>query len=329
MKGRHTIVARRNKVQFTIDVERNLTVIRGKSATGKSTLVEMVADYESDGIESGVELKCDVPCAVIEGNRWKQQLSLIENSIVFVDEGSRFMHTPEFASAAKRSSNYYVLVTRRDMPTLPYSVDAVLELYATTRRSLGNGDQRFYSKARPLYTTVSRHLYEDLGRQFGKPDVVVVEDSHAGFQFYSALCKRAGIACVSAGGVGNVRSTVLKADAKNVLVIADGAAFGPYVAKLLDTSAYKNVQLFLPESFEWVLLGSGLVPDKDIPEILQHPYDYIESRRYFSWEAFFTDLLEKRTVRSKLAYSKDHLNERYLSDKVVEEVTGLLPSGLL
>ena len=49
MKGKHIVVVRNSRVQFTLELERNLTVIRGDSATGKTTLLGMLQDYEAQG----------------------------------------------------------------------------------------------------------------------------------------------------------------------------------------------------------------------------------------------------------------------------------------
>lgn len=46
MKGKHKIEVRSGRVVFTIELERNITILRGDSATGKTTLVEMLQAYE-------------------------------------------------------------------------------------------------------------------------------------------------------------------------------------------------------------------------------------------------------------------------------------------
>lgn len=46
--------------------------------------------------------------------------------------------------------------------------------------------------------------------------------------------------------------------------------------------------MYLPESFEWMILNAGVVQEKEIMEILKEPEKYIESQKYFSWERFFT-----------------------------------------
>ena len=53
----------------------------------------------------------------------------------------------------------------------------------------------------------------------------------------------------------------------------------------------KNIELFLPESFEWLVLSSGLFDDTEMRKMLEHPADFIDSERFFSWESFFTDAL--------------------------------------
>lgn len=118
------IEVRSGRVVFTIELERNITILRGDSATGKTTLVEMLQAYETYGRQSGVTVSCDKPCRVLSGVNWELQLNATHDSIVFVDEGSTFVSSLDFARAIQHSDNYYVLVTREDLSTLPYSVNA-------------------------------------------------------------------------------------------------------------------------------------------------------------------------------------------------------------
>ena len=91
MKGKHKIEVRSGRVVFTIELERNITILRGDSATGKTTLVEMLQAYETYGRQSGVTVSCDKPCRVLSGVNWELQLNATHDSIVFVDEGSTFV----------------------------------------------------------------------------------------------------------------------------------------------------------------------------------------------------------------------------------------------
>lgn len=327
MKGSHTVVLERAKVKYTLTFKRNITFIRGKSGTGKTSLISMIRDFNDRGAESGVKLASDVPCETLGGRRWERELSLIENSIVFLDEGNEFIYSKEFARTIRETSNYYVLISRRDAGDLPYSVDEILELTNTTSKLINGrkGDRRFYTVTKPVYSKGPSNMYEDLNVGFDTPDAVVVEDSKSGYQFYKVLCDKLGIACYTAHGVGNFKRTLHDCAERNVLAIADGAAFGPYFEKALSQRAYKKIRFFLPESFEWVLLSSGLIPDKDIPTILENPAEYIESKDYFSWERFFTDLLSRKSAGTRYEYRKAKLNEQYLKPAAVEAISKNLP----
>ncbi|MEI2998343.1 MAG: hypothetical protein V8T51_03660 [Senegalimassilia faecalis] len=115
-------------MQIKLTISRNLTILQGNSATGKTTLIELIAAYDELGEDSGAFVNCAAPCKVLAGRNWMHDLATIENSIVFVDEDNAFMRTYEFAHAARHSSNYYVLVARESLPQLPYSVDEIYGL---------------------------------------------------------------------------------------------------------------------------------------------------------------------------------------------------------
>lgn len=189
MRGEHLVVVRNNKVQIKLPIRRNLTILQGKSATGKTTLIDLIAQYEALGESSGVTINCDVPCRVLAGAKWLRDLEDIENSIVFIDEDNAFMKTHEFAHAARRSSNYYVLVAREALPQLPYSVDEIYGLKNTTRSSSK------YPSYKRVYTSVYR-IFGSTSFTGERPDLVVVEDSNSGYEFFAALCAKSGVPCV-------------------------------------------------------------------------------------------------------------------------------------
>ena len=103
--------------------------------------------------------------------------------------------------------------------------------------------------------------------------------------------------------------------------MADGAAFGSEMEKLMRLMKdYPHISLYLPESFEWLILSAGLVEDSTIDEILEHPEDYIESQEYFSWEQYFTACLVQKTQGTYLQYAKKRLNPAYLQEKVAAKI---------
>ena len=62
MKGKYHIIVQNNRVKFEFDIKRNITIIRGDSATGKTTLMHLVETYERLGDESGISISCAKSC---------------------------------------------------------------------------------------------------------------------------------------------------------------------------------------------------------------------------------------------------------------------------
>ena len=93
-------------------------------------------------------------------------------------------------------------------------------------------------------------------------------------------------------------------------------------------SDHKQLTLYVPESFEWLILQSGVVEDKEIKEILNHPSDYIDSQEYMSWERFFTALLIKKTRKSYLQYTKKKLNPVYQTFKLQHKILEVMDEAL-
>ena len=193
MKGKHRIVVSTKRQKYEFELRRNLTILRGDSATGKTTLIEMIQDHENDPLGRPVELISDKKCYVLEGALWKEQLAGITDSIVFIDEGNTFVKAEEFAGVIQNTDNYYVM-------------------------------------------------------------------------------------------------------------------------RLMESR--KNIVLYLPESFEWLILSAGVLKNAAMEKILKNPSEYVESRNYFSWERFFTALLIEETKGTYLAYFKRNLNPVYLNESI-------------
>lgn len=311
MKGSIHIIVQNERIKYDFNIRRNLTIIRGDSATGKTTLIDMIGDYRSLGEESGVELFCEKECIVVEGNKWENQLLNVRQSVVFVDEGNRFVSSVEFARYIQNTDNYYVLVTREGLPTLPYSVE---EIYGIRSSGKYGGLKPLYHEMYQLYT--DRTEIKDM-----IPTSVIAEDSNAGYQFFEQICNEIGMRCVSASGKSNICSELLKSGDEAIVVVADGAAFGSEIERVLSVMGQKkHVMLFLPESFEWLILVSDVLKDKEIRVMSKRWEDYIESSQYFSWERFFTELLIQKSQDSYLKYNKKSLNKAYLNEVIKKKI---------
>lgn len=67
-----------------------------------------------------------------------------------------------------------------------------------------------------------------------------------------------------------------------------------------------------------------MVDGNEVRDILAHPYDFIDSERYYSWERFFTRLLTDKTKDTYLKYNKKHLNSNYLNEREMSAIRGVI-----
>ena len=313
MKGIKKVRASNRFARYDFELKRNITIVRGDSGTGKSTLYNMIRDYTLNGEQSGVSITAPCNCIALSSD-WENRLKNTTGSIIFIDEDyNKFLKTKEFAKAVQESDNYYVLFTREDLHELPYSVD---EIYSIKMSG------KYHRFAKMYKSTSGNGYYRDItpGKEYQK---VLTEDSKSGYQFFKAVYNEKDIDCVPAGTNSKIYS-MIKSNKEKMLIIADGAAFGSEIDRVmkLERSGF-NFAIYLPESFEWLILKSGLV--KDLDGILDNPSAFIESSDYVSWERFFTALLIEKTQDGYLEYKKNKLNPNYLHPKAKKAILEVMP----
>jgi hypothetical protein len=317
VKGELKVSVRNRRNSYVFTLRRNITVLTGNSGTGKTTLYDMIREYAELGKSSGVTISAPCPVVALEGKNWELELENTENSIVVVDEDNWFLRSEAFARAVRRSSNYFLLITRQYLHQLPYSVTEIYKV-------VGNKNKRF----EPIYTDID-HMYDHpLRRRLPfHPDVIITEDSRAGSAFFHAVADKFHLQCVSAEGKSNCLRVIESYTDKNIVVIADGAAFGSDMEALVRRQQLtpNKIALFLPESFEWLILESGIVTVSD-RDYLEHPADYADSGQYESWEQYFTEVLENTTQDIPYArYNKNELKDFYLQAQNEQAVLDQIP----
>ena len=176
MKGKFKIIVKNNRLHYEFEIKRNLTVIRGDSATGKTTLINMLRQAENLGPSSGIDVICNAPCRILEGSNWKLILENSSKTIFFTDEENAFIHTEEFAAAVKKSDNYYVLITRENLYNLPYSVEEIYGIHCSGK----------YHDTRRMYNQMYQ-IYSDYQRLPVIPETIITEDSNSGYEFFKAV----------------------------------------------------------------------------------------------------------------------------------------------
>lgn len=323
MKGSYHFRVKSKRVLFAFTIRRNITVIKGDSATGKTTLLHMLYEYLRAGRESGYSVSTDGKYYVYlrqeVGRGWKDALYPLKDTIIFIEENNDFVFSKEFAEFVKVSGNYFVLVNRAPLKMLPYSIHEIYEIVTEGKNS---DVKESYHHLRELYSNFP--IVENNRMRY-----VVTEDSNSGFQFFAKVFQGSNV--ISAGGNSNILLRVQELETGDILAIVDGAAFGAMVEKCLEyfgVQAKQRISIWMPESFEYLILQSGLISAKGLDDILNAPSDYVDASEYESWEKYFTQLLITLTCEKEYKYSKSSLDEYYMQDKNRMKIMKSFPEAL-
>lgn len=300
------------RVEYQFDIKRKVMRITGDSATGKSELVRLLAD--SQIANSGVTVNCKYKCEIINDlifRRIKEDISIIcqkfknhnssnfmaamrnllereDNTLFFVDEDFTNMNTDEFALFCKFTDAFFVFSCRNPLYKIPYSYTEIYKIKTSGK----------FHTLIPVFDSTHYHkFYED--------KKMIIEDSGSGFEFFHRFYD----SVVSAQGKSKINALLTE---PGIEVIADGAAFGCEIEKITWNIFRKGLdtKLFLPESFEYLLITSELFKGDVRFAGALDPVHTI-SGRYFSWEQYFTELLTETTQGLVNNYSKSGLNECY------------------
>ncbi len=209
MKGSYYFRVRSKRMLFEFTIRRNITVIKGDSATGKTTLLHMMYEYLRIGRESGYTVSTDSNYYVYLrqeiGRSWQDILEPLEDTVIFIEENNNFVFSKEFA------------------------------------------------------------------------------------------------------------------------------AFGSMIENCLeyfDTRIDRRIAILMPESFEYLILNSGLIQSGELPQILNATSDYVDAGEYESWERYFTQLLISMTSDEIYQYSKKELNEYYLQYRNIRRIVSNFPDAI-
>ena len=320
MNGIHNVNISDKRVRYSFDLTRNITVVQGDSGTGKTTLFDMISAYARLKDRSGVQIVCDKACiALTADSDWQSRLGNIEDSIVFIDEDAEFVSTHEFAAAIRHTDNYYVIFIREPLYELPYSVEEIYEIRTSNR----------FHTFRKAYRRQNGYVYTRIpGRK--KPMTLLTEDTHSGYQFYRTYYDGSSVICESAGSNSGIFSWLREHSDQEVFVIADGAAFGAEMNRIMQLQHQfpDKITLCLPESFEWLILQSGVIDIPGLKDLLENPSDHIDSKQFFSWENFFEDYLIQHTAGTHYAYSKSQLHSYYTVRENSGKIVALIVSNM-
>lgn len=324
MKGKYTISITSRKVNYRLEIERKISVIKGNSGTGKSSIIRLISDYLEYGKQSGIRLSIDPSASFLvltNGTDWDKVLSSVHDTVLFIDEDVSYIYGENFQRALWEADCYAVIISRSGMFTaLPYSILAIYELI-TEKKGLNTA-------------TTMYKLYE---KEQGNDsfNTVLTEDSNSGFEMMKYAFESENTKVISAGGNSSVHGMLIKMNPTEglICVYVDGAAFGAFIEPVLKYAELRgNIIVSAPESFEYVLLNISDVGkhlSRDHAELIR-TYEYCDSRENGSWEQYYEKLLRHITSEYLgFVYSKSKLNSWFLNRKCAEQFVSILQQSFV
>ena len=312
MIGLRNVKIRTLKVNIDLQLKRKFTLIAGDSATGKTVFRNLLLP------ESHAKIICDINISVLPTSKsqYRYVLEHAHNEIFVIDETVEDLNTYEFSQLVRKSDCYFILETREFLAGIPVSVK---EYYKFCDRDGVTCLTEYFSYDTDTIKESQRNL---------------TEDKNSGNQFFSFAFDNE---CDSFCGLANFYkiNDIIDHDL-DYSIIVDGAAFGMYLPFVFNIKC-KRLCIYMPESFEYLLLKTGYIMHEDID--LDNIYYYCDNSTFdldfatdgfnrttdiVSWENFYYEFLRYSTWHDyNFKYNKSILSKSYLTKRFVDSVLSI------
>ena len=117
-------------IQYKLSLIDKFTIVRGDSATGKTSLFELIQDYVTDS----TTVRCNgykKLFAIPDSSHLDDLYSRLKKTdyVYIMDEKCAALHESGFESALSDSNNYFIIITRKsDFRNLPISRDSIVQI---------------------------------------------------------------------------------------------------------------------------------------------------------------------------------------------------------
>lgn len=319
---------------FSGEFSRRITVIKGDSATGKSSLVELLTTRSPL-----VKVTCDLNIITVNDSNWEGVLRTEKDAIIFFDDLT-CVEAGKFAKICKerlvKNNLYVVLISRarltsgyvseREIGELIDSSKSFEKLYSTMQsyEKAEKSEKSIFSKlpisVKEMYVMKNNgkteHWLEPMYQpEPFKPDEIngiLTEDSGTGFRFFNNYFCNVEHA---ENGKSMIIRKALDMKTEGIkLVLFDSAGFGGHYEEFCQ-KCLKDRHDFAVcldyECFEQFILESNYFRDnlKKITEFQNLPE---LANNFVSWESYFQKLVENLTKDSQ--YEVTHTRHSKLSD---------------
>lgn len=285
-----------DNLKYDIPLERRITIIRGDSGVGKTTLVDLISQSIM-----GVQVNCPLDIIVATETTWQAVMQFNTNSLIIFDD-LEIVASAKFASEVKKTSsnnNYYLIFSRenigeKELGRLSYSMHSIYRMIVD--------DTGVSHTVEPFYKFTKGDS--------SKVKSLLVEDSKAGYEFFHKLLPKLKVYPASNGKSSIVDDSKKLYDSgnKNLLIVVDLAAYGCHIEQLYQEVLKRRKGVLIDiayECFEELLLQSNMFKDNAIvQEELKDIYQY--ANKYISWETYFEDLILRASKDAMFKYSHNN-----------------------
>lgn len=270
-------------INYDLEFEDKVNIIRGDSATGKSTLIRFLDNEESSyaTIESNYEL-FHLTAKMLEKN-----IQLDNKTVYIMDESDGVKNQIVIDTINKNKYKFILIIRDTELESLSYGINQIYEIYKSGKYNL---NRKIYSK----------DLNKERLIKFNKLDNILTEDSGSGYEYYKTYDK---FKVTSSNGNSNINKNLKS----NQIVVIDSIAFGPYIKTLEEKSENKNIFIVYPKTFEWLLLTSKIFRISD--ELLEK--DYNNGVYNVNKEKYYEAVLKEESNKININYSKSKLSEKF------------------
>lgn len=113
---------------FKFELKRNITILQGDSATGKTTLLTILNESLKRKGNPFITVNTNADYYVHIDGDWERSFKDLTNHVIFIEESNDFVFTHDFARFVRDSGNYFVIVNREPLYSLTYSINEIYEI---------------------------------------------------------------------------------------------------------------------------------------------------------------------------------------------------------
>lgn len=291
-------------INYNLEFEDKVNIIRGDSATGKSTLVRFLDNEESNHatIESNYEL-FHLTSKMLEKN-----IQLDDKTVYLMDESDGVKNQIVIDTINKNKYKFILIIRDVELENLSYGIDQIYEIYNSGKYNL---NRRIYND------NLNKERLDLINLK--NLNTIITENSGSGYQFYNNY---KNFKTNSSNGNSNISNMI----ENNQIIVVDSIAFGPYIKQTIGLIDNKNIFIVSPRSFEWLILTSNIFRIKDNELNKKYELEKYSNNK----EKYYEKCLKEESSKINIKYSKSNLNKKFLEetqfDKInnrIEELFGI------